>query len=580
MSDVQPEQNVLRSGFNLCDKPWIPVLLTSGDTQEVSLIDLFKQGYSIRKIHSDDATVDTAILGTVIVILARAILTTREEYKALYNKNSAWILKMRTDNAEQLRFVTDYLEKHKDRFDLLHPERPFMQVADLHTAKGDTQPVSRLVLDSRSEYFSVRAEETLTSLSFAEAARYLIALQAYDYSGIKSGAVGDPRVKGGKGYPLGVGWYGTTGKVIVHGKNLIETLLYSLDYEQLTSTTREAGELYPSAIADKPVWERVDPDTAAPRGFQGGDPDKYKDEPKPASGMCEILTWQSRRVRLFREGDRITSVLVANGDKWFDRNVYADPLTGYRYSKNQSSKTHKVWMPQAHSAERTLWRGADALLICSKSEKEENKPAPVLKQIASGYYFPADATVNIQLVGVIYGNQSAVIEGVVDESITLELRLLTQQGIRMSSTVRKNIQSTMDAAIALGQYAGNLLRAAGREYEFRAPVTEGILHRMEEEFRNWVSHLHAGDSSSEKETQWQKTVNRILIEEADRLAVSAGPKAAVGTIYGEQLYTTANALNQFKRRLRYKLLPSAYLAEQMEDKKTTLQKNEQEDTGE
>ena len=102
-----------------------------------------------------------------------------------------------------------------------------MQVHDLHTAKGDTKPVSRLVLDSESEYFSQRAEVALKSLSFAEAARYLVTLHAYDYSGIKSGAVGDPRVKGGKGYPLGVGWYGATGKVIVHGANMMETLLYS-----------------------------------------------------------------------------------------------------------------------------------------------------------------------------------------------------------------------------------------------------------------------------------------------------------------------------------------------------------------
>ena len=49
-------------------------------------------------------------------------------------------------------------------------------VHDLHTAKGDTKPVSRLVLDSRVVLPSVRAEKTLKSLSFAEAARYLVTL--------------------------------------------------------------------------------------------------------------------------------------------------------------------------------------------------------------------------------------------------------------------------------------------------------------------------------------------------------------------------------------------------------------------
>ena len=41
----------------------------------------------------------------------------------------------------------------------------------------------------------MRAEKTLKSLSYAEAARRLVTIQAYDYSGIKSGAVGDPRVR-------------------------------------------------------------------------------------------------------------------------------------------------------------------------------------------------------------------------------------------------------------------------------------------------------------------------------------------------------------------------------------------------
>ena len=39
--------------------------------------------------------------------------------------------------------------------------------------------------------------------------------------------------------------------------------------------------------------------------------------------------------------------------------------------------------------------------------------------------------------------------------------------------------------------------------------------------------------------------------------MSAGPKAAIGTIYDEQLYNTAKARRQFGGRL-YKLLPLAY----------------------
>ena len=558
MSDDQSVQSNTSPDFNLCNEPWIPVLYVSGQTQEVSLKQLFDESNSIRKIHSGDATTDVAILGVAVAIFFRAVLENTEEYGELYREPKKWIQNISSGGSEQLYFVQDYLKKYQDRFNLFDAERPFMQVADLHTSKGEVKPVSRLVLDSESEYFSMRAEQALTSLSYAEAARYLVTVQAYDYSGIKSGAVGDPRVKGGRGYPIGVGWYGTTGKIIIHGENLIETLLYCIDYEQLLNVEKVKGKSHRIALQDKPVWERELPDTAAPRAYKGGDPTKYKDEPAPAAGMCEILTWQSRRVRLFPENGRVTGVLVWNGDKWLDRNTYTDPLTAYRFSKNQSTQTHYVWMPQTHSAERTLWRGADALLTrLSSSQEKQNKPATVIRQISSGKYFSPDTKTKIQLVGMVYGTQSSIVEETIDESVTLELGILTEQGAEISAMVRDNIQLTMDASIALGQYAGNLLRAAGKEYEFRPSVTESILHRMEDEFRSWLADLSVSDDVSAQAAKWQSKVRRILESEADQLAVSAGPKAAIGTIYDEQLYNTAKARRQFGGRL-YKLLPLAY----------------------
>ena len=566
MSDDQSVQSNTSPDFNLCNEPWIPVLYVSGQTQEVSLKQLFDESNSIRKIHSGDATTDVAILGVAVAIFFRAVLENTEEYGELYREPKKWIQNISSGGSEQLYFVQGYLKKYQDRFNLFDAERPFMQVADLHTSKGEVKPVSRLVLDSESEYFSMRAEQALTSLSYAEAARYLVTVQAYDYSGIKSGAVGDPRVKGGRGYPIGVGWYGTTGKIIIHGENLIETLLYCIDYEQLLNVEKVKGKSHRIALQDKPVWERELPDTAAPRAYKGGDPTKYKDEPAPAAGMCEILTWQSRRVRLFPENGRVTGVLVSNGDKWLDRNTYTDPLTAYRFSKNQSTQTHYVWMPQTHSAERTLWRGADALLTrLSSSQEKQNKPATVIRQISSGKYFSPDTKTKIQLVGMVYGTQSSIVEETIDESVTLELGILTEQGAEISAMVRDNIQLTMDASIALGQYAGNLLRAAGKEYEFRPSVTESILHRMEDEFRSWLADLSVSDDVSAQAAKWQSKVRRILEGEADQLAVSAGPKAAIGTIYDEQLYNTAKARRQFGGRL-YKLLPLAYSSTPTEKK--------------
>lgn len=538
--------------YNLNSEYWVPVLLSSGKKTEVSLRDLFVGSYDIQAIDTGDSLQDTAILGVALVILARATLRNNEIEN--FGGSPNWIHQMREPDADNLSGVLQYLEEFNDRFWLLGGDRPFMQVYDLHTAKGVTKPVSRLLLDSESEHYSMRAEKTLKSLSYAEAARRLVTIQAYDYSGIKSGAVGDPRVRGGRGYPLGVGWYGTTGKVIIHGANLMETLLYNIEYAQLTEESLDY---------DKPVWERDKPDTAAPRAYTGGPAAQYKDQPVPASGMCEILTWQSRRVRLHHDGERVTSVLISNGDKWFDRNTYADPLTGYRYSKNQSSKTEQVWMPQAHSAERTLWRGADALLtrLTPESEKQ-NKPAPVIRQLGLGRHFPTDAEVKVQLVGVEYGNQNAVIENVISDSMTIELSLLADEGLSVSHMVRESIRATMDAAIALGQFAGQLLQAAGREYEFRADATEALLNRMEDAFRLWLADQRATEDITEKKKEWQRHVHAVIKHEADLLKDNAGPKAMVGTFGKDSsgndvLYNVARAERLLFRQL-LKIIPLAY----------------------
>lgn len=538
--------------FNLVDEPWIPVLLDTGESTELSLHDFYERLYDIRKIQSDSPLTDTAILGMVLVIFARAVCIDAD------NKIANWVSRMREQRDENLQDVLDYLDyfNEQGRFWLVGGERPFMQVHDLHTAKGDTKPVSRLILDSESEYFSQRAEATLKSLSFAEAARYLVTLQAYDYSGIKPGAVGDPRVKGGKGYPLGVGWYGATGKVIVHGANMMETLLYCLDYEQLTSESFEH---------DLPVWERPEPDTAAPRAYTGGSAAAYKDEPGPASGMCEILTWQSRRIRLHHDGERVTSVLVSNGDKWLDRNTYTDPLTGYRYSSNLSSKTRAVWMPQPHSSERTLWRGADALLTRHTPDSEkQNKLAPVIRQLGLGRYFDTDSVAKVQLVGVEYGTQNSFVENIISDSVQLDLSLLTESGKDAAQMVCENIKATMDIAVALGQFAGNLLKAAGKEYEFQADVTESLLHRMEDAFRQWIVLQRSSENIDFQKKEWQDKVRRFVEEEADFLTVNAGPKAMMGTMKkdsskNEVLYSAAHARRQFEGHLR-KHLPLAYKA--------------------
>src|SRR5947199_72580 len=120
----------------------------------------------------------------------------------------------------------------------------------------ETAELSKLISDvpNGAPMFTTRIGGDL-SVPYAEAARWLVHCQAFDPSGIKAGAVGDDRVKGGKGYPIGVAWSGLLGGVLLEGRTLKETLLLNLIAADFDVCGRDPA-------VDLPVWERP-PVTAA-----------------------------------------------------------------------------------------------------------------------------------------------------------------------------------------------------------------------------------------------------------------------------------------------------------------------------
>lgn len=550
--------------FNLVDSPWITVQRTNRAIDSISLDQLFREGYSIARLAHESALEDSAILAVAEAILIRAAYFHFAEAEEGFDPESfgtdarrAWVASLREDSPENLTFVLDYLhhEDIKPYFELFHPEHPFMQVANLHTEKGTISPVSRIIFDSESDHFSIRAADGKEALDYAEAARKLITVQAYDYSGIKSGAVGDPRVKGGRGYPIGTGWQGATGRVILHGANIVETLLLNLPITRLFEQTINANGEEDFAIAnDLPAWERDPLDGPAPRN--------YPADVTAPTGPCDVLTWQSRRIRLYPENGKVTGALVSNGDKISEKFQDAigceDPWTGLRYSKNQSKKGQEIWMPLQHSQERTFWRGLDALLTLSPhnggDEHAHKKPQTVDDL---NRYFPQDMKVRVQLVGVVYGTHNAVIESTIDESIPVELAFLTDEYPEHKTAILENSQKSMDAAIQMGRFAGALLEAAGQTYEFQPGATEAALHRLEREFRSWLSHVTHEALPQDLKATWQKTANAFFRQEVENMLRGASPKALIGRLKDERLTSAATAQATTYRELK-KIFPLAY----------------------
>lgn len=504
--------------FSLLTQPWIACQHWDGSDAVLSIRDIFDGSHQVRAIRGDSPAQDYAVLRVLLAIFWRAH---RHETKVAPGdtfSTGEW-MESSLENAAAGEADTDvlhYLAQYQERFDLLHPETPFMQVVDLHTEKNATFPVSRIVPEAEGNYFTMRTDDGRAHLSFAEAARWLIYIHAYDYSGIKSGAVGDPRVKGGKGYPIGTGWSGMTGGTVIEGTSLRETLVLNTTSETLGRET------------DRPPWERA-PDTAAER-----------ENPAP-QGAADLATWQTRRVRLFFDDEQVKGVLVSNGDRIPEAgaNILGDPMTPYRYSKNQSKRDRKVYYPRPYDVSRTMWRSLEPLISLENdpgySEKNIAPRRPsTLTQLAtlSEDAESAPEWVNLHLVSVAYGPQSSSVGTTVSTRIELPVGLLRSGAGEARRALLDNAQATSEAAIALGSFAGMLAVAAGGEYEFQPASADSLLTQLELQFITWLKSLRVDELDTQARS-WQRHVRRQVLDRAAELLRGAGPKALIGREVGQ-----------------------------------------------
>lgn len=534
--------------FSLIDEPWIRCRRIDGTETALSLREAFDGSQSVAEIRGESPTQDYAVLRVLLAVFWRAhrheaVVGPGETFDIQDWHEEAW--NSATTGGPDAA-VLDYLEQHRDRFDLLHPTQPFMQVATLHTSKDTRFPIGRIIPEAESGYFTMRAGAGLDSLSFAEAARWLLHTQAYDYSGIKSGAVGDPRVKGGRGYPIGTGWSGMTGGTTILGDTLRQTLVLNTVQDALL---REE---------DHPVWER-DPDGPAERTAS-----------YPA-GAADLATWQSRRVRLFVTDGLVTEVLVSNGDRIPEAgaNIFGDPMTPYRFSSNKSTASKTVHYPRPYDTSRMMWKSLEPLIALdgdvalTRGEKSGFRPRTLdlLAEARAAHLADSQQIISLRLTSASYGPQASSAATTVDARLDIPRRLLGGEARLIRRAVLDTAKTTLAAGVLLGTFGGRLLVAAGGEYAFRAAATDALLAELEPDFRAWLRTLDL-ETADEAMVRWQQHVADRIRERATELLRGAGPKALIGreVVLNERtsLLTAGTAYYQLLRDLRktLPLLPS------------------------
>lgn len=511
--------------FDLTREPWLLVRFDDG-VREVSLREAFAQAHDIRSIVGELPTQSFALVRLLLAILHSAVRPIIDSggMTPITLWGRLW------SGPEPLSEVTEgYLDRWQHRFDLLHPSEPFYQVAGLHTEKDEVTGLERIIADvpNGEPYFTTRRGRGVERISLAEAARWLVHAQAFDPSGIKSGAVGDERVKGGKGYPIGTAWAGSIGGLVIEGDTLRETLLLNLVLGDISTGARL------DSPNDVPIWEREHlPGAGVRAGVDGED--------WLPTGQLDLLTWQSRRIRLATEGEEATGVLLSNGDQLWSQNRHpVEHMTAWRRSEPQEKKLGlpRVYMARTHDPERALWRGLAALLPQATREKlttegSRSLPPGNLSWIATLQVDGAlseDHVLRTRAIGIEYGSNSSTVAEIIDDAVSIHSLLLAERGREYAAAAVTAVETTDSAVTAFANFVGNLAVAAGGEAEgARNRARELGYFALDAPFRRWLSELAAGTSPTEAREDWYAKAYRILRELGDQAVEGAGPTAWVG----------------------------------------------------
>ncbi|MFC6880179.1 type I-E CRISPR-associated protein Cse1/CasA [Actinomadura yumaensis] len=446
----------------------------------------------------------------------------------------------------ELDTLDTYLEDHRSRFDLFHAETPFAQVAGLRTAKGETKGSGLLVAAEATgnnvPLFSARTEGDPPRLAPADAALWLLHAQCWDTAAIKTGAVGDPMAKSGKTTGNPTGPLGQLGVVVPTGRTLYETLLLNIP---IGVQGRLGSPQWRRSIG--PAWES-----------------------RTAQGLLDLWTWQSRRIRLVPEqtadGLCVTGVIVAAGDRLAMTPDW-EPHTAWRVDK-PTKKTRKSakpvpQRPLRHMPGKAIWRGMNALLASEAEESAAFRTSELLDQIAG---LEAEELIDdryplrAETFGVVYGNQSAIVEDVLHDLTPLPVAALRADAdVRFA--VLEATEQAEQLAQALNYLSADLRRASGLEpipWDKGQRPGERLLYLLDPVVRRLLRGLQTVQDTETLErgrAAWEQEARRLALQVADSVHVAVPESVFAGRETKKSDGTTAAAyplgvaVNDFYRRL-------------------------------
>ena len=503
--------------FNLLDEPWVRVLCPDCTVREVSLTDALLHAHEYKSLAGELPTQDVAVLRLLLAVLHTVfsrvdvqgenapISAGTEPDLALDRWESLWRLQH-----FPVQPITTYLEKWHERFWLFHPERPFWQVpqAKIGTAYSAAKLNGEISESgNKLRMFTAYSGTGKSALTYAQAARWLLYVNGYDDTSAK------PK---GKGLPsTGAGWLGKLGLILAQGDTLFETLMLNL------VLLKDGEQPWQPPL---PCWE-----------LEHARSTERTEIPQP-DNPAALLTLQSRRLLLNREGESVTGYTLLGGDFFERENAFCEQMTVWRAAQ-ASKNAPVVYLPKRHDPDKQFWREFPSVFL-----QESGGRCPGVVWWIEELIHPKNAIldrktlIRFQITGVGYGDKDFFVTDTFSDSLTFHTALLDELGRRWRQKITEEIGLCEELAKAVGNLARNLDIAAsdpdhaGKKNSAKA-AREQFYFRLDQPFRRWLCDIDpAWDSETAEKYifQWRADAKRIAQTLGRQLVDQSGSAAFIG----------------------------------------------------
>lgn len=508
--------------FSLLQEPWILALDEDGQTCQLSLMQVFAQAHRLHDLAGEMAAQDAAVIRVLLAVLY-AVFGWEDVNGQEGTPQSIGEAQQRWQKLWQLGHfpmqpIETYLNTWQEQFYLFHPVTPFMQVTVDPEAKvmvnGKPLPINPLVKSvsgfigdlaessNKAALFSYRQDKD--SLSYAEAARWLIHLNSYDVSPLGAPPQGCFRAKGFK-----IPWPNNLGMVWAKGQNLFETLM--LNFVLAPS----GGDLWAEF---RPVWE----------SDEAFDPQSLTETQAPfPQDPAALFTFPFRRLQLKRsQEDKVTGCILWGGllVEATGGNPLTETMTLWRMAPDGSL------LPKKHDPSRQMWQDFGALLSAA-----QGRPPGVVQWLSSltNQGMLHLSLLQLNIAGVVLSSKSTSVDDAFWDGLRFHTSLLMDLKEGWPARITTEVEVTEKLVRQTGYLAANLVKAAGGSGEQDSKEATAKARReayflLNSPFRQWLESIDESTSMEAGCAAWRNIQAQLFQSLGKQMAQRAGSKALVG----------------------------------------------------